>query len=72
MKKKENKIKIDERFKKMFDDDFELNKDAPVDKYGRKVKKNRKEDLKSLYYIDENDENDEKLEELNVFLEFYY
>lgn len=54
----------------MFDDDFELNKDAPVDKYGRKVKKNRKEDLKSLYYIDENDENDEndeKLEELNVF-----
>lgn len=55
----------------MFDKDFEIEDEAPVDQYGRKNKKSRKERLTDLYYVDDEDTktekntNEDKLEKLN-------
>lgn len=57
--KRQTHVKLDKRFKHMLDDkDFSRN--AAVDRYGRKLKKDdTKEKLKKFYQVDEDDESDE-------------
>jgi hypothetical protein len=57
--KRQTHVKLDKRFKHMLDDkDFSRN--AAVDRYGRKLKKDdTKEKLKKFYQVDEDDEDDE-------------
>lgn len=63
MPRKEKKVKIDERFQKMFTDkNFTVN--YFVDKRGSKVKNTSKEDLEKFYSLsDESEEEDEEGEE---------
>ncbi|XP_015772137.1 PREDICTED: ESF1 homolog [Acropora digitifera] len=63
MPRKEKKVKIDERFQKMFTDkNFTVN--YFVDKRGSKVKNTSKEDLDKFYSLsDESEEEDEEGEE---------
>ncbi|XP_074628281.1 ESF1 homolog [Acropora palmata] len=63
MPRKEKKVKIDERFQKMFTDkNFTVN--YFVDKRGSKVKNTSKEDLDKFYSLsDESEEEDEEAEE---------
>jgi hypothetical protein len=46
---REGKVKIDKRFKSMFNDEHFKVKNAAVDKYGRQVVKSSSEDLKKYY-----------------------
>lgn len=57
--KKEGKVKIDERFKPMFEND-KFNIQYNVDKYGRKVNKKSAENLKNYYDLDSNESSDEE------------
>ena len=59
--KKDMKVKVDERFKSMFEDaDFGGEKAAPrVDKYGRPLQSKRSEDMKRLYRLDDDDEEED-------------
>ncbi|ALC49155.1 CG11417 [Drosophila busckii] len=53
------KVKIDQRFQGMFNDDkFKVK--YTVDKYGRPVNKSNSEDLRKYYELDENDSSDEE------------
>ncbi|XP_070492045.1 ESF1 homolog [Chironomus tepperi] len=57
--KKEGKVKIDDRFKPMFEND-KFNIQYNVDKYGRKVNKKSVENLKNYYDLDSNESSDEE------------
>ena len=57
--KKEGKVKIDERFKPMFENE-KFNIQYNVDKYGRKVNKKSAENLKNYYDLDSNESSDEE------------
>ena len=57
--RKEGKVKIDERFKPMFEND-KFNIQYNVDKYGRKVNKKSAENLKDYYDLDSNESSDEE------------
>ncbi|CAG9804464.1 unnamed protein product [Chironomus riparius] len=57
--KKEGKVKIDERFKPMFENE-NFNIQYNVDKYGRKVNKKSAENLKDYYDLDSNDESSDE------------
>uniref|UniRef100_A0A2M3Z723 Putative esf1 n=1 Tax=Anopheles braziliensis TaxID=58242 RepID=A0A2M3Z723_9DIPT len=59
--KSEKKVKIDSRFKSMFQDErFQVK--ATVDKYGRPVRKSDADELKKFYELDEEDEDEEELQ----------
>lgn len=52
--RKEGKVKIDERFKSMFENE-KFNIQYNVDKYGRKINKKSAENLKNYYDLDSNE-----------------
>ncbi|KAI9291196.1 hypothetical protein K502DRAFT_326412 [Neoconidiobolus thromboides FSU 785] len=54
-----NKIKVDTRFKSMLKKGMEFQSDAKVDKYGRKVKVDAKEELSKFYQLSESEDEDE-------------
>ncbi|EKX54801.1 hypothetical protein GUITHDRAFT_99451 [Guillardia theta CCMP2712] len=58
--KKKRKVKIDERFKSLLDENSSFSRKTVIDKYGRKVKHESKEDLKRFYHMDEEDEEGEE------------
>jgi hypothetical protein len=65
LKSKETKVKIDDRFKSMFEDE-KFNIKYKVDKYGREVNKKTSENLKDYYALESEqssseDEEEEKL-----------
>ncbi|XP_035773467.1 ESF1 homolog [Anopheles albimanus] len=61
MPKSEKKVKIDSRFKSMFQDErFQVK--ATVDKYGRPVRKADTDELKKFYELDEDDEEQDEEE----------
>uniref|UniRef100_A0A2M4BE51 Putative esf1 n=1 Tax=Anopheles marajoara TaxID=58244 RepID=A0A2M4BE51_9DIPT len=61
MPKSEKKVKIDSRFKSMFQDErFQVK--ATVDKYGRPVRKADTDELKKFYELDDEDEDEEELQ----------
>lgn len=57
MPKKEKKVKVDSRFKAMFDDERFASTTSTVDRHGRPVNKLKsREDLRNLYELEESDE----------------
>uniref|UniRef100_A0A2M4AHI2 Putative esf1 n=1 Tax=Anopheles triannulatus TaxID=58253 RepID=A0A2M4AHI2_9DIPT len=57
--KSEKKVKIDSRFKSMFQDErFQVK--ATVDKYGRPLRRADTDELKKFYELDEDEEEDEE------------
>ncbi|ETN58019.1 hypothetical protein AND_010403 [Anopheles darlingi] len=62
MPKSEKKVKIDSRFKSMFQDErFQVK--ATVDKYGRPLRKSDTDELKKFYELDEDDDDEEEDQE---------
>ncbi|XP_052888099.1 ESF1 homolog [Anopheles moucheti] len=60
--KSKKKVKIDNRFKAMFDDE-RFNQKATMDKYGRKIKKTDSDTLRKFYHLDsDEDENEQEAE----------
>uniref|UniRef100_A0A182P5R5 Uncharacterized protein n=1 Tax=Anopheles epiroticus TaxID=199890 RepID=A0A182P5R5_9DIPT len=57
--KSKKKVKIDSRFKAMFEDD-RFNQKATMDKYGRKVKKTDSDMLRKFYQLESDDEGNEE------------
>lgn len=60
--KKESKIKIDDRFKAMFEDE-KFNIQYNVDKYGRKINKKSSDNLKDYYHLESSDSSEDDEEE---------
>ncbi|KAJ9067180.1 pre-rRNA-processing protein esf1 [Entomophthora muscae] len=57
-----NKVKVDSRFKAIFEDDMNFKFTAKVDKYGRKQNDTTKEDMRKFYKLeDEEKENEEDI-----------
>uniref|UniRef100_A0A182MSW3 Uncharacterized protein n=1 Tax=Anopheles culicifacies TaxID=139723 RepID=A0A182MSW3_9DIPT len=56
--KSKKKVKIDNRFKAMFDDE-RFNQKATMDKYGRKVKKSDSDMLRKFYQLESDEEQSE-------------
>ena len=64
IKRKETKINVDSRFKKMFTEkSFQTTSSAPFDKYGRRIKEKKNKDLSRLYHLEESEEIAEASEE---------
>lgn len=56
MPRREKKVKVDSRFKAMFDDERFASTTATVDRHGRPVNKLKsREDLRNLYEFDESE-----------------
>ncbi|XP_055545339.1 ESF1 homolog [Wyeomyia smithii] len=58
----EKKVKIDKRFRSMFDDE-KFNVKHTVDKYGRKVKQSDSEELRKYYELGSSDEEEDEAKE---------
>lgn len=62
--KKHTRVKIDKRFSHMLHDE-DFSKNAPVDRYGRKLRRDdTRKQLERFYRLDEEDEDEEANEEL--------
>ncbi|XP_040169401.1 ESF1 homolog [Anopheles arabiensis] len=59
MPKSKKTVKIDSRFKAMFDDE-RFNQKATMDKYGRKIKKTDSDLMRKFYHLDSDEENEEE------------
>uniref|UniRef100_A0A182VQL8 Uncharacterized protein n=1 Tax=Anopheles minimus TaxID=112268 RepID=A0A182VQL8_9DIPT len=57
--KAKKKVKIDNRFKAMFDDE-RFNQKASMDKYGRKIKKSDSDVLRKFYQLESDEEQSEQ------------
>ncbi|XP_050079215.1 ESF1 homolog [Anopheles maculipalpis] len=57
--KSKKKVKIDSRFKAMFEDE-RFNQKATMDKYGRKIKKTDSDMLRKFYHLDSDEEENEQ------------
>ncbi|KAI6191564.1 hypothetical protein M3Y97_00241700 [Aphelenchoides bicaudatus] len=63
MPKREKKVKVDPRFKAMFDDERFASTSAKVDRHGRPINKLKdREDLRNLYELDESEHSDNEVE----------
>lgn len=60
LSKNETKVKIDERFKSMFEDE-KFNIKCHVDKYGRKIDRKSAENLKNYYDLSSNESIEEEI-----------
>lgn len=57
MRKSDKKVKIDSRFKAIFDDERFASTRAKVDRHGRPINKEKdREDLRNLYELEESEE----------------